>query len=74
MQLDLGELPEVLSLSYKICVYRLVQEALNNAFHHAGGQGQWVSAKCRQGVLEVQVTDAGAGIDKGLQAATGSHR
>ena len=74
VQLDLGELPEALSLSYKICVYRLVQEALNNAFHHAGGQGQWVSAKCRQGVLEVQVTDAGAGIDKGLQAATGSHR
>ena len=74
VQLDLGELPEALSLSYKICVYRLVQEALNNAFHHAGGQGQWVSAECRQGVLEVQVTDAGAGIDKGLQAATGSHR
>lgn len=74
VQLDLGELPEVLSLSYKICVYRLVQEALNNAFHHAGGQGQRVSAKCRQGVLEVQVADTGAGIDKGLQAATGSHR
>lgn len=74
VQLDLGELPEALSLSYKICVYRLVQEALNNAFHHAGGQGQRVSAKCRQGVLEVQVADTGAGIDKGLQAATGSHR
>ncbi len=74
VQLDLGELPEALNLSYKICVYRLVQEALNNAFHHAGGQGQRVSAKCRQGVLEVQVADTGAGIDKGLQAATGSHR
>lgn len=74
VQLDLGELPEALSLSYKICVYRLVQEALNNAFHHAGGQGQRVSAKCRQGVLEVQVAETGAGIDKGLQAATGSHR
>lgn len=74
VQLDLGELPEALSLSYKICVYRLVQEALNNAFHHAGGQGQRVSAECRQGVLEVQVAETGAGIDKGLQAATGSHR
>lgn len=74
VQLDLGELPEALSLSYKICVYRLVQEALNNAFHHAGGKGQRVSAECRQGVLEIQVADAGAGIDKGLQAATGSHR
>jgi signal transduction histidine kinase/type II secretory pathway pseudopilin PulG len=74
VQLDLGELPEALSLSYKICVYRLVQEALNNAFHHAGGQGQQVSAECRQGVLEVQVADTGAGIDKGLQAATGLHR
>ena len=47
---------------------------MNNAFHHAGGQGQRVSAECRQGVLEVQVADTGAGIDKGLQAATGSHR
>lgn len=74
VQLDLGELPEVLSLPYKICIYRLVQEALNNAFHHAGGQGQRVSAECRQGVLEVQVEDAGAGIDQGLQGETGSHR
>ncbi|MDZ4193110.1 MAG: ATP-binding protein [Pseudomonas sp.] len=74
VQLDLGELPEALSLPYKICIYRLVQEALNNAFHHAGGQGQRVSAECRQGVLEVQVEDAGVGIDQGLQGATGSHR
>ncbi|WP_457787487.1 sensor histidine kinase [Pseudomonas sp. PL-6] len=74
VQLELGELPAILSLPYKICVYRLVQEALNNAFHHAGGQGQSVRAECRQGVLEVQVADAGAGIDQTRQAATGSHR
>ncbi|MFI8748323.1 sensor histidine kinase [Pseudomonas sp. NPDC077186] len=74
VQLELGELPATLSLPYKICVYRLVQEALNNAFHHAGGQGQSVRAGCRQGVLEVQVADAGAGIDQARQAATGSHR
>ncbi|MFI8608429.1 sensor histidine kinase [Pseudomonas sp. NPDC077649] len=74
VQLELGELPATLSLPYKICVYRLVQEALNNAFHHAGGQGQRVSAECKQGVLEVLVADAGAGIDLARQAATGSHR
>lgn len=74
VQLELGELPATLSLPYKICVYRLVQEALNNAFHHAGGQGQSVCAECRQGVLEVQVADAGAGIDQARQAATGSPR
>ncbi len=74
VQLELGELPATLSLPYKICVYRLVQEALNNAFHHAGGQGQTVSAEYRQGVLEIRVADAGAGIDQARQAATGSHR
>jgi signal transduction histidine kinase len=74
VQLELGELPARLSLPYKICVYRLVQEALNNAFHHAGGQGQRVSAGYKHGKLEVQVADAGEGIDQDQQTATGSQR
>lgn len=74
VQLELDELPATLSLPYKICIYRLVQEALNNAFHHAGGQGQLVRAECRQDMLEVQVEDAGAGFDQARKVATGAHR
>lgn len=69
VSLNLGQLPENLPLPYKICIYRLVQEALNNAYHHAGGKQQQVSADYRAGRLTVQVEDAGGGIaEADLQA------
>ncbi|MDM8350758.1 ATP-binding protein [Pseudomonas sp. sp1636] len=69
VKLSLGNLPSGVPLPYKICIYRLVQEALNNAFHHAGGKQQQVSASYRGGLLEVQIEDAGAGISaEALQA------
>lgn len=74
VELELGELPEALSLPYKICIYRLVQEALNNAFHHAGGQGQRVSADTKNGLLEIQVKDAGAGFEQTRIDGDGAHR
>src|SRR5262249_32319998 len=40
----------------KICVYRFVQEGLNNAFRHAGGSGQAVAANIDSGKLIVRVT------------------
>jgi len=43
----------------KICVYRFVQEGLNNAFKHAGGRGQTVSCKMKDGVLTLSVEDEG---------------
>lgn len=62
VELSLGDLPDDVPLPYKICIYRLVQEALNNAFHHAGGKQQRVCAGSRDGQLHVQVEDAGEGI------------
>jgi signal transduction histidine kinase len=48
--------------SVKTCVYRFVQESLNNAYRHAGGAGQRVAA-CWDGArLEVEVADSGPGI------------
>lgn len=41
----------------KICVYRFVQEGLNNAFRHAGGDGQTVMAHLTEGKLSVRVTN-----------------
>jgi signal transduction histidine kinase len=41
----------------KICVYRFVQEGLNNAFRHAAGQDQAVAASIVDGKLMVRVTN-----------------
>jgi signal transduction histidine kinase len=47
----------------KICVYRFVQEALNNAFRHGGGVQQQVSARSSGGGVRVEVSDRGGGFD-----------
>ncbi|MES2434091.1 MAG: ATP-binding protein [Pseudomonadota bacterium] len=51
-----------LPAAVKICCYRFVQEGLNNAWHHAEGQGQEVRVSLRGDLLEVQVLDRGAGF------------
>ncbi|MGZ6316156.1 MAG: ATP-binding protein, partial [Anaerolineales bacterium] len=43
--------------------YRLVQEALNNAFKHAGGEGQRVSAWGSEKCLCIEVSDRGPGFE-----------
>ncbi len=56
-------LPAQVPLPIKIAVYRFVQEALNNAFYHAGGAGQQVAAKYNLGLLSIEVCDDGPGFD-----------
>jgi signal transduction histidine kinase len=51
----------VLPVAAKICIYRFVQEALNNGYKHAAGAGQWIDITNRVDGLEVQVGDAGPG-------------
>ena len=46
----------------KICLYRFIQEALNNAFKHAGGAGQRVFCELRGAELAVVVEDRGPGM------------
>lgn len=59
-----GEQPALnLAAAEKICIYRFVQEALNNAFRHAGGRGQTVAVTTIPGRLTVTVSDAGPGFD-----------
>ena len=52
-----------MSLPAKITLYRLVQEALSNAYRHAGGAGQEVCVTCADAHLDVVVADAGPGFD-----------
>ncbi len=61
--LNVHDLPEQAPLSVKITLYRLIQEALSNAFQHAGGVGQQVYVAGREDYLEVQILDNGPGLD-----------
>ena len=47
----------------KLCLCRFVQEGLSNAFKHAGGVGQTVSASWTDTMIEVAVGDAGPGLN-----------
>jgi signal transduction histidine kinase len=48
----------------KICLYRVVQEALNNAYHHANGNGQCVVASLTTDSIRVVVSDRGSTSSK----------
>ena len=53
---------EQASLPVKITLYRVIQEALNNAYRHAGGRGQQVSLRSDGSELQVEVADSGPGF------------
>jgi len=55
-------LPTRLPLPMTICLYRFSQEALNNAFRHAGGSGQSLRATYEGGTISVEVADTGPGF------------
>jgi signal transduction histidine kinase len=58
------DLPADLSLSpaIKICLYRFAQEGLTNAWRHADGAGQAVSAGLDAGRLRLVISDEGPGF------------
>jgi signal transduction histidine kinase len=46
----------------RICLYRIVQEALNNAYYYANGCGQYVVASADAHCITIDISDSGAGI------------
>jgi signal transduction histidine kinase len=54
-----GDLPD----EYKICVYRLVQEALNNAVRHARARNARVRVAGSASGISIEVSDDGQGFD-----------
>ncbi len=60
-------LPATLTLPIHTCLFRFVQEGLNNAAKHADGIGQRVVASYENGSLELQVSDNGPGFDPDLE-------
>jgi len=61
-KLEIGSIPEQTSLPVKITVYRIIQEALNNAFRHAGASGQRVELFSDKQGLQLRVSDKGPGF------------
>ena len=57
-------MPVSVAHSIKICVYRFVQEALNNSWQHAGGEDQLVTCSYDRSTrtLSMSVADGGQGM------------
>lgn len=58
----IGDLPGDLALPVRICLSRIVQEGLNNAFHHAKAKGQRVDVSADSQWIMIVVGDAGPGF------------
>ena len=61
--LEIGPESEQTTLPIRITVYRLIQEALHNAYLHAGGAGQRVCVKSEGNYLLMSISDTGPGFD-----------
>ncbi|WP_068113310.1 sensor histidine kinase [Tropicimonas marinistellae] len=57
------ELSVDMPLAARLCLFRFVQEGLNNASRHADGAGMEVQLACEQARLILSVRDAGSGFD-----------
>lgn len=71
--LEFEELPAEAGMPVKTTVYRLIQEALNNAYLHADGAGQRVSVRVVKQRLVVEVADSGPGFRPQGADTTGEH-
>jgi signal transduction histidine kinase len=58
---EIGNLPSNLPPLLQTCLYRFVQEGLNNAYRHAEGKGQAVRAICECDEFVIEVSDTGCG-------------
>ncbi|MDX6676494.1 MAG: hypothetical protein QOE31_546 [Solirubrobacteraceae bacterium] len=58
-----------LSQELETTVYRLVQEALTNVVKHAKAEHAAVRVRCRDGHVEIEVSDDGAGFDTRARTA-----
>jgi signal transduction histidine kinase len=63
VQVSAADVPEDLPEEHKTCVYRVVQEALNNVARHAQASAVQVSLIRNNGFIDLTVQDDGSGFD-----------
>ncbi len=66
------DLPTILDMPLLTCLYRLVQEGLNNAYRHANASGQRVEAQVIGDRLRLVVNDTGGGLKEFVRDQTSS--
>lgn len=72
VNLAAGELPEDrLSEDQKTCIFRIVQEALNNIVKHADAKSARITVRVNNGAIELTVQDDGKGFDPARQKGLG---
>jgi signal transduction histidine kinase len=72
VKLELAALPEQAVLPVKITIYRVLQEALNNTFRHAGATSPEIRVSMDGDILTLEVFDQGSGFEmKSLSALNG---
>lgn len=52
-------------------ILRIVQEAINNARRHSGGENLWINCRVRAPRAEINITDDGAGMGSGREDSHG---
>ena len=68
-----NQLPEQVSLPLKITAFRVIQEALNNAYRHAGGIHQTVRVNMAANQMCIEVSDGGHGFNVNQQIDWDAH-
>ncbi len=63
VQLLAPDLPDELPEEQKTCIYRIVQEALNNAARHAHARSVQITVRTEADRIAVSIQDDGAGFD-----------
>jgi len=66
VHLKLSDMPNTLSPAAKICIFRFIQETLNNCYRHSGAVQQSVEQRYESGCVVIEVSDEGRGFDPEL--------
>ena len=71
VDVDAPEMADSLPEEHKTCIYRIVQESLNNAARHAQARAVQVTLRSDNGAVLVSVQDDGSGFDTTLTRGLG---
>ena len=64
---NIANLPRQVPLPITICIFRIAEEGLSNAFRHAGGRGQKLTAHGDKTSITLAISDNGPGLSSEKQ-------
>lgn len=67
---EAADLPATIGAEARLCLYRIVQEALNNVVRHSGATSARVRLSASDGSVRLEVTDDGRGFDVAAARST----